>query len=93
MMNHPEASKLIESVGVDLLGKEHVAPLTKTLGAEDFGSFTEIATARCSHSARASRVTSASCIIRGLISMNALCYWDSDPRRNHFTIPARRKEK
>jgi amidohydrolase len=43
MINHPEASKRIETVAVDLLGKEHVAPLTKGLGAEDFGSFTEMA--------------------------------------------------
>ena len=41
MINHPEASKLIETVAVDLLGREHVAPLSKGLGAEDFGSFTE----------------------------------------------------
>ncbi len=43
MINHPEASMRIEAVAVDLLGKEHVAPLTKGLGAEDFGSFTETA--------------------------------------------------
>jgi amidohydrolase len=43
MMNHSAPAKLIESVAVDLLGKDHVAPLTKTLGAEDFGSFTEMA--------------------------------------------------
>jgi amidohydrolase len=43
MINHPEASQRIETVAVDLLGKEHVAPLTKGLGAEDFGSFTEMA--------------------------------------------------
>jgi len=41
MINHPEVSKRIESVAVDLLGKEHIAPITKGLGAEDFGSFTE----------------------------------------------------
>ena len=43
MINHPKASKRIESVAVDLLGKEHIAPITKGLGAEDFGSFTEMA--------------------------------------------------
>ncbi len=43
MINHSEASKRIESVAVDLLGKEHIAPITKGLGAEDFGSFTEMA--------------------------------------------------
>jgi len=43
MINHPEASKRIESVAADLLGKEHIAPITKGLGAEDFGSFTEMA--------------------------------------------------
>ncbi len=41
MINHSEASKRIEAVAVDLLGKEHIAPITKGLGAEDFGSFTE----------------------------------------------------
>jgi amidohydrolase len=41
MINHSEVSKRIESVAVDLLGKEHIAPITKGLGAEDFGSFTE----------------------------------------------------
>jgi len=43
MINHPEAARRIESVAVDLLGKDHVSPLSKGLGAEDFGSFTEIA--------------------------------------------------
>ena len=43
MINHSEASKRIEFVAVDLLGKEHIAPITKGLGAEDFGSFTEMA--------------------------------------------------
>jgi amidohydrolase len=43
MINHPDASRLIETVAVDLLGREHVAPLSKSLGAEDFGSFTEMA--------------------------------------------------
>lgn len=43
MINHSEVSKRIESVAVDMLGKEHIAPITKGLGAEDFGSFTEMA--------------------------------------------------
>lgn len=43
MINHPQAAKLIKSVAVDLLGKEHVSPIPKELGAEDFGAFTEIA--------------------------------------------------
>ena len=43
MMNHPEVSELIETVAVDLLGREHVTPIPKGLGAEDFGAFTEIA--------------------------------------------------
>ena len=43
MINHSEVSKRIEAVAVDLLGKEHIAPITKGLGAEDFGSFTEMA--------------------------------------------------
>jgi amidohydrolase len=43
MINHSEASKLIESVAVDLLGRQHVTPIPKELGAEDFGSFTEMA--------------------------------------------------
>jgi amidohydrolase len=43
MINHSEVSKRIESAAVDLLGKEHVTPMPKGLGAEDFGSFTEIA--------------------------------------------------
>lgn len=43
MLNHPTASDLIESVAVDLLGEEHVSPIPKELGAEDFGSFTQMA--------------------------------------------------
>ena len=41
MTNHTEASELIETVAVDLLGREHVTPIPKGLGAEDFGAFTE----------------------------------------------------
>jgi amidohydrolase len=43
MINHPEACRLIESVAADLLGPEHVTPIPRELGAEDFGSFTQIA--------------------------------------------------
>jgi len=44
MINHKDAVQLIESTAVDLLGREHVTPIPKELGAEDFGSFTELAT-------------------------------------------------
>ena len=43
MINHPAAARLIESVASDLLGNEHVSPIPKELGAEDFGSFTQMA--------------------------------------------------
>jgi amidohydrolase len=43
MINHRDASQLIEATAVDLLGREHVSPIPKELGAEDFGSFTQIA--------------------------------------------------
>jgi amidohydrolase len=43
MINHPDAAGLIEKVATDLLGPEHVTPIPKELGAEDFGSFTQIA--------------------------------------------------
>jgi amidohydrolase len=43
MINNPIAASLIETVAADLLGKEHVTPIPKELGAEDFGSFTQIA--------------------------------------------------
>ncbi|MBI3738191.1 MAG: amidohydrolase [Chloroflexi bacterium] len=43
MINHAVTAKLIESVAVDLLGAEHVSPIPKELGAEDFGSFTQMA--------------------------------------------------
>lgn len=39
MINNEEVSYLIEEVGKDLLGADHVKELQKTLGAEDFGSF------------------------------------------------------
>lgn len=43
MHNHPKAAELIQSVAMDLLGPEHVSPIPKELGAEDFGSFTQVA--------------------------------------------------
>ncbi len=43
MLNHPAAARLIEKTAIDLLGKEHVSPIPKELGAEDFGSFTQMA--------------------------------------------------
>ena len=42
MMNHKDAANLIAEVGTDLLGQEHVLPPLKTLGAEDFGAFSQI---------------------------------------------------
>jgi amidohydrolase len=41
MMNDPQVTKMIESVGSDFLGTENVHELVKSLGAEDFGSFME----------------------------------------------------
>ncbi len=43
MINHPAAAKLIETVATDLLGTDHISPIPKELGAEDFGSFTQLA--------------------------------------------------
>ena len=43
MINNPKAASLIETVATELLGKEHVSPIPQELGAEDFGSFTQIA--------------------------------------------------
>jgi len=43
MQNHPEAVKLIQQVAADLLGEAHVLPFLPDLGAEDFGSFSELA--------------------------------------------------
>ncbi len=43
MINHPQAVKLIQAVAVDLLGPQHVSPIPRELGAEDFGSFTQVA--------------------------------------------------
>jgi amidohydrolase len=41
MQNHPSAVELIESAAGRLLGREHVLPMEKELGAEDFGCFSE----------------------------------------------------
>ncbi len=41
MINHESASGLLREVGVDLLGEENVRPMRQTLGAEDFGAFTD----------------------------------------------------
>jgi amidohydrolase len=43
MINHPDAVRLIEETAVSLLGREHVTPIPKELGAEDFASFTQLA--------------------------------------------------
>jgi metal-dependent amidase/aminoacylase/carboxypeptidase family protein len=43
MINSPQASNLIAAVAIDLLGKENVLPWIDELGAEDFGSFSELA--------------------------------------------------
>jgi amidohydrolase len=43
MINHAQACALIESAAAELLGAEHVTPIPKGLGAEDFGSFTQMA--------------------------------------------------
>jgi amidohydrolase len=41
MINNEAASRLLREVGVNLLGEENVHPMRQTLGAEDFGAFTE----------------------------------------------------
>ena len=41
MINDIHVSALIEQVGVDLLGRENVHEISKTMGAEDFGAFME----------------------------------------------------
>ncbi len=43
VINHPDAARLIEETAVDLLGRDHVSPIPKELGAEDFASFTQLA--------------------------------------------------
>ncbi len=42
MMNHTDAANLIEAAAVDLLGRDHVLPPLRTLGAEDFGAFSQM---------------------------------------------------
>jgi amidohydrolase len=41
MINHASAADLLREAGIAVLGKENVHPMKPTLGAEDFGSFTE----------------------------------------------------
>jgi amidohydrolase len=41
MINHSEAADLLREAGAAVLEKENVRPMTPTLGAEDFGFFTE----------------------------------------------------
>jgi amidohydrolase len=43
MINDSRASKVIEQVGIDLLTEDKVHELHKSLGAEDFGCFLELA--------------------------------------------------
>jgi amidohydrolase len=43
MHNDTNVSRLIGDVAADLLGAEHVSPIPKELGAEDFGSFSQMA--------------------------------------------------
>jgi amidohydrolase len=41
MINDINVSAMIEEAGVDLLGRENVHEISKTMGAEDFGAFLE----------------------------------------------------
>jgi amidohydrolase len=43
MINHPRAVEIIREAAGDLLGPDHVLPMVKDLGAEDFGSFMALA--------------------------------------------------
>ena len=43
MINDPRAVELIRAAAVDILGANHILPPDDTLGAEDFGCFTELA--------------------------------------------------
>ncbi len=43
MVNHSEVARRIEEVAIELLGRDHVTPIPQELGAEDFGSFTQLA--------------------------------------------------
>jgi amidohydrolase len=40
-INHEAAARLLKMAGIAILGEENVRPGTPTLGAEDFGAFTE----------------------------------------------------
>jgi amidohydrolase len=42
VINHPDASHLLEQTAIDLLGQEHVTPIPHELGAEDFAAFTQL---------------------------------------------------
>ena len=43
MINHHRAVELITSVATDLIGVESILPMTKDLGGEDFGCFSQLA--------------------------------------------------
>jgi len=43
VINHESATRVIEAAAIELLGAEHVSPIRKELGGEDFASFTEYA--------------------------------------------------
>ena len=43
MVNHPQVVNLIKRIATDLLGADHVLPMQKELGAEDFGCFSQLA--------------------------------------------------
>jgi amidohydrolase len=43
MVNHPKAVELIKSTAAELIGIENIHPIPKELGAEDFGSFMDLA--------------------------------------------------
>jgi len=44
MINHPQAVELITGAAASMIGSENVLPPIATLGAEDFGCFTELST-------------------------------------------------
>jgi amidohydrolase len=43
MINHPDATRLLEASASALLGKEHVTPIPRSLGAEDFAAYLRLA--------------------------------------------------
>lgn len=43
LFNHPEAVRWIRAAADAIVGPEHVSPIPKELGAEDFGSFAQVA--------------------------------------------------